>query len=58
MTLSALVCYFSLETKLESYYLVGLFGLVRQNSKGTPIQVKVGKWQDTKLSGPWIRIIP
>ena len=55
--LTAFVCYCSLGTGQESYDLGDLPVLVRQNIERTPIKLKAGKWQATKLSGPWIRRI-
>ena len=52
MILPALVCYCNLDTRQESYDLGKFPVLVRQNIERTPVKLKVGKWQATKLSGP------
>ena len=54
MILSALVYFYSLDAGQESYELGDLPVLVRQNIEKTPIKLKVGIWQATKLLGPWI----
>ena len=51
MMLSALVCFCSLDAGLENYDLGDFSFIVRQNIEVTPIKLKVGKWQATKLSG-------
>ena len=55
MILSDLVYFYSLDIGQESYDLGDLSVLVRQNIEMTPIKLKVGKWQSTKLPGSWIR---
>ena len=55
MIFSALVRYCTLDTKQESYDLGEVPVLVRQNNENTLIKLKVGKWQATKVPGPWIR---
>ena len=57
MILSALACHCSLDTGQESYDIGSLPVLVKQSIERTPMKLKVGKWQATKLSGPWIRRI-
>ena len=57
MLLLALECYCCLDTGQESYAIDDLPVLVKQNVERTPMKLKVGKWQATKLSGPWIRRI-
>ena len=55
--LSAPECHCGLDTGQESYDLDDLPVLAKQNIERTPMKLKVGKWQATKLSGPWIRRI-
>ena len=57
MILSDLVFFCSLDAGQESYDLGDFSILVRQNTKMTPIKLKVGKWQATKLPSSWIRRI-
>ena len=57
MIFSALVCYCSLDAGQKSYDLGEVPIFVRQSIEKTPIKLKVGKWQATKLPGPWIRSI-
>ena len=57
MMLADPVCFCSLDTGQESYDLGDLCVLVRLNTEMTPIKLKVGKWQATKLPGPWIKRI-
>ena len=52
-----LVCDCSLDTRQERYDLREFPVLVRQNIKRTPIELKVVKWQATKLPSLWIRRI-
>ena len=55
MILSAIVYYCNLDTGQERYDLGEFPVLVRQNIERTPIKLKVGKRQATKLPSPWIR---
>ena len=57
MILSDLVCFCSLDTGQENYDLGDFPFIVRQNIEMTPIKLKVGKWQATKLPGSCIRRI-
>ena len=57
MILSDLVCFCSLDTEQESYDLGDFFIFVRQNNEMTPIKLKVGKRQATKLPGSCTRRI-
>ena len=57
MILSDLVCFCSLDTGQENYDLGDISFIVRQNIEMTPIKLKVGKWQATKLPGSCIRRI-
>ena len=57
MIFSALACHLSLDTKQESYDIGNFPVLVKQNIERKLLQLKNGKWQATKLSGPWIRRI-
>ena len=54
MILSALLCFCSLDAGLENYDLGDFSFIVRLNIKMTPIKLKVGKWQATKLPGSCI----
>ena len=51
MILSDLICFCSLDTGQESCDLGDFSVLVRQNTEMTPVKLKVGKWQATKLLG-------
>ena len=51
------VYFCSLDTGKESYDLGDLSFIARQNIEMTPIKLKVGKWQATKLPGSCIRRI-
>ena len=57
MILSDLICFCSLDTGQENYDLGDFSFIVRQSIETTPIKLKVGKWQVTKLSGSCIRRI-
>ena len=57
MILSDLVCFCNLDTGQENYYLGDFSLIVYQNIEMTPIKLKVGKWQTTKLPGSCIRRI-
>ena len=54
MILTDLAYFFSLDTGQETYDLGDFAVLVRQNIEITPIKLKVGKWQATKLPSSWI----
>ena len=57
MILPDLVCFCSLDTGQENYDFGDSPFIVRQNIEKTPIKLKVGKWQATKLPGSCIRRI-
>ena len=57
MILADLVCFCSLDTGQESYDIGDFSVLVRQNIERTPMKLKVGKLQATKLLSPWIKRI-
>ena len=57
MILSDLVCFCNLDTGRENYDLGDFSFIVKQNIEMTPIKLKVGIWQATKLPDSCIRRI-